>query len=222
LKKLEASGVAVRPGSLALIAAQDKIVMREKLQALGAPLPLWAVAHDQGDVEGFLAQVSGAEVVAKTPRGGYDGKGVRFISDATSVDDWLGEVELNGRVFIPEEDLRPLVRWAHYSIEVGEKAISMIESRVLIAGDGAGDGAGMLRFPEPRRGLSPKATCAREILVAEWPRTLTGAELANKMKPLKETPAHIADRIIPELREAGCPVENSGRGYQLVPVGSIR
>jgi 5-(carboxyamino)imidazole ribonucleotide synthase len=91
LKKLEASGVAVRPGSLALIASQDKIVMREKLQALGAPLPLWAVANNRGDVKGFLAQVSGAEIVAKTPRGGYDGKGVRFISDATSVDDWLGD-----------------------------------------------------------------------------------------------------------------------------------
>jgi len=99
LKKLEASGVAVRPGSGALIAAQDKIVMREKLQALAAPLPLWAVAHNEDDVGAFLDTVEGLEIVAKTPRGGYDGKGVRFISDKAGVHDWLA----NGPVLLEEK-----------------------------------------------------------------------------------------------------------------------
>jgi len=105
LRELEASGVFVRPGPDALLFAQDKLAMRETLQLLGAPQPLWAVAHNENDVELFLAKIEGSEVVAKTPRGGYDGKGVRLISDKAGVQDWLahGPVLLEEKVAFERE-----------------------------------------------------------------------------------------------------------------------
>lgn len=96
LHALVDAGVPVRPGPDALAVAQDKIVMRERLAALGAPLPDWAVATDRADLAAFLAAHGGAAVV-KTPRGGYDGKGVRVVRDAAAADDWFAVLdELGG------------------------------------------------------------------------------------------------------------------------------
>ena len=88
LEALIAAGVAVRPGPSALAAAQDKLHMREVLAALGLPLPVWARAETADDVTRFLAE-NGGRVVAKTPRGGYDGKGVAVITDASEIAEWL-------------------------------------------------------------------------------------------------------------------------------------
>lgn len=88
LAALEDLGVAVRPGPSALAAAQDKLHMRRVLEELGLPLPLWAEARSADDVIAFL-DARGRRVVAKTPRGGYDGKGVKVISDASEIADWL-------------------------------------------------------------------------------------------------------------------------------------
>jgi 5-(carboxyamino)imidazole ribonucleotide synthase len=74
LHALEADGLAVRPGPEALVHAQDKIVMRERLSAIGVPCPRFAVVGDVADVEAF-----GFPCVLKTSRGGYDGKGVWFV-----------------------------------------------------------------------------------------------------------------------------------------------
>ncbi|WP_372490218.1 5-(carboxyamino)imidazole ribonucleotide synthase [Nocardioides bruguierae] len=81
LRALEADGVAVRPGPDALVHAQDKAVMRERLGALGVPCPRNAVVADTAEVEEF-----GFPCVLKTTRGGYDGKGVwvvRLAADCT-------------------------------------------------------------------------------------------------------------------------------------------
>lgn len=85
---LETAGVAVRPGSAALAFAQDKILMRERLEELGHPLPVWSVAHTAHDVSSFLA-ANGGRIIAKVPRGGYDGKGVAVVTDPAQLDDWL-------------------------------------------------------------------------------------------------------------------------------------
>ena len=77
LHALEATGIAVRPGPDALIHAQDKAVMRERLAALGVPCPRNAVVSSVADVETF-----GFPCVLKTTRGGYDGKGVWFVASA--------------------------------------------------------------------------------------------------------------------------------------------
>jgi len=89
LRALEADGVVVRPGPDALEHAQDKLHMRRRLTALGVPCPRWAEVASAVELERFGAGV-GWPVVLKTPRGGYDGKGVRLVSSAADADDWLG------------------------------------------------------------------------------------------------------------------------------------
>jgi 5-(carboxyamino)imidazole ribonucleotide synthase len=90
LSALVAAGHAVHPGPDALAVAQDKIVMRERLTALGAPVPDWAVVHDAAALGVFL-DTHGGQAVVKTPRGGYDGKGVRLVRTADAADDWFAE-----------------------------------------------------------------------------------------------------------------------------------
>lgn len=92
LRELEASGVAVRPGADALLYAQDKLLMRERLSALGLPVPDWARVEDADQLAVFLAE-HGGRAVLKTARGGYDGKGVRVVSDAGEAADWLARGE---------------------------------------------------------------------------------------------------------------------------------
>lgn len=85
LRALEADGIPVRPGPDALVHAQDKGVMREKLAAIGAPCPRHRLVSDPADVERFAAELGGGQapdgfpVVLKTVRGGYDGKGVWVV-----------------------------------------------------------------------------------------------------------------------------------------------
>jgi len=88
LAQLVAAGVPVRPGPSALAVAQDKLVMRARLQELGVPVPAWAEVRDREGLAAFLAAHGGAAVV-KTPKGGYDGKGVRVVRAADEADDWL-------------------------------------------------------------------------------------------------------------------------------------
>jgi len=88
LAALVEAGVAVRPGPAALAVAQDKILMRRRLSAIGAPVPAWAELADAAALGAFLDAHGGAAVV-KTPRGGYDGKGVRVVRDAHGADDWF-------------------------------------------------------------------------------------------------------------------------------------
>src|SRR6185312_492901 len=80
LQKLVAEGVTVAPPPEALVHAQDKLVMRRRLEALGAPVPRYRAVDTVGDVEAFAAQIGGP-VVIKTIRGGYDGRGVVIASD---------------------------------------------------------------------------------------------------------------------------------------------
>ncbi|MDN5761057.1 MAG: 5-(carboxyamino)imidazole ribonucleotide synthase [Microlunatus sp.] len=96
LHDLEDSGIAVRPGPEALVHAQDKVVMRDRLSAFGAPCPVYRVVGDADELVAF-GDEHGWPVIAKTSRGGYDGKGV---------------FELAGRddAAQPFEDLRPGVQ----------------------------------------------------------------------------------------------------------------
>jgi 5-(carboxyamino)imidazole ribonucleotide synthase len=89
LNRLVDSGVAVRPGPQALQSAQDKSVMRSRLAELSLPIPRWALAATESDVEEFIAQGDSPAIIAKTPRGGYDGKGVRVATTGADVSDWL-------------------------------------------------------------------------------------------------------------------------------------
>jgi 5-(carboxyamino)imidazole ribonucleotide synthase len=83
LRTLQAEGFAVRPGPDALVYAQDKGLMRAKLDGLGIPCPRHRLVSDPADVTAFAAEGDGYPVVLKTTRGGYDGKGVWVVDDET-------------------------------------------------------------------------------------------------------------------------------------------
>ena len=85
LRELVAAGVAVRPGPEALVHAQDKAVMRDRLSALGAPCPVYRVVPDAAALIAF-GDEHGWPVIAKTSRGGYDGKGVWKLDSAAEAD----------------------------------------------------------------------------------------------------------------------------------------
>ncbi|MFB7545685.1 5-(carboxyamino)imidazole ribonucleotide synthase [Streptomyces zaomyceticus] len=79
LRALEADGIPVRPGPDALVHAQDKGVMRARLDEIGAPSPRHRIVADPEDAAAFAAEVGGYPIILKTVRGGYDGKGVWFV-----------------------------------------------------------------------------------------------------------------------------------------------
>ncbi|MEN0021644.1 MAG: 5-(carboxyamino)imidazole ribonucleotide synthase [Microbacterium sp.] len=101
LRALVAEGVEVHPGPDALQFAQDKLVMRARLAELGVPQPDWAPVRDASELQAFLDAHDGRGVV-KTPRGGYDGKGVRVVRAAGEAQDWL-EALADGEALLAEE-----------------------------------------------------------------------------------------------------------------------
>ncbi|BCW83477.1 N5-carboxyaminoimidazole ribonucleotide synthase [Arthrobacter sp. NicSoilE8] len=72
------AGVNVQPGPESLVNAQDKLVMRAAIDRLGLPNPEWAAVNTVEELVAFGDKI-GWPVVLKTPRGGYDGKGVRIV-----------------------------------------------------------------------------------------------------------------------------------------------
>lgn len=82
LRALESEGVKVRPGPDALVHAQDKAVMRQRLDTIDAPAPAHQVVANKADVEDFAKRVGGFPIILKTTRGGYDGKGVWVAGSA--------------------------------------------------------------------------------------------------------------------------------------------
>jgi 5-(carboxyamino)imidazole ribonucleotide synthase len=81
LRALVADGVAVHPGPDALQFAQDKLACA-RASPSSAPQPEWAAVTDAAQLQAFL-DANGGRAVVKTPRGGYDGKGVRVVSTRT-------------------------------------------------------------------------------------------------------------------------------------------
>src|SRR3954465_906147 len=79
LRALVAEGVKVHPGPDALIHAQDKLVMRRKLAAMGLPVPPFAEVTSPADALAFGAEHRWP-CVLKAVRGGYDGKGVWMLN----------------------------------------------------------------------------------------------------------------------------------------------
>ncbi|MHB1235833.1 MAG: 5-(carboxyamino)imidazole ribonucleotide synthase, partial [Microbacteriaceae bacterium] len=101
LRELVERGIAVRPGPDALIFAQDKLQMRQKLTGLGLPVPEWAAAASPEQLEDFLTDHGGRAMV-KTPVGGYDGRGVRMVREAGQVASWFADLP-EGACLLVEE-----------------------------------------------------------------------------------------------------------------------
>ncbi|GGC92663.1 N5-carboxyaminoimidazole ribonucleotide synthase [Tersicoccus solisilvae] len=105
LRTLIAEGVAVHPGPDALVHAQDKLVMRAAVDRLGLPNPAWAAVDDVDALVAF-GETTGWPVILKTPRGGYDGKGVRVIEDADAARaaaDWFSDSSGAGGPLLAEQ-----------------------------------------------------------------------------------------------------------------------
>jgi 5-(carboxyamino)imidazole ribonucleotide synthase len=103
VRALEAEGVVLHPGADALVHAQDKRAMRERLAALGVPVPRWRRVAEMTDLVTFGAEVGGP-VILKAVRGGYDGRGVWLLSSPEEARPLFG----SGTELIAEErvDLR--------------------------------------------------------------------------------------------------------------------
>ncbi|HYN28903.1 MAG TPA: 5-(carboxyamino)imidazole ribonucleotide synthase [Dermatophilaceae bacterium] len=108
LAEVAALGVPIHPHPAALVHAQDKLAMRERLTALGIPCPRWARVTTGAEAEAFGA-AAGWPVVAKTSRGGYDGKGVRVVASADELAGWLERAAAAGEALLLEEKV-PFVR----------------------------------------------------------------------------------------------------------------
>jgi 5-(carboxyamino)imidazole ribonucleotide synthase len=105
LEKLVAEGVNVAPPPQALVHAQDKLVMRRRLRALGAPVPRYAAIESGDDLDriaAFAARVGGPMVV-KAVRGGYDGRGVRLAADLPQAREIASEYLKSGVPVLVEE-----------------------------------------------------------------------------------------------------------------------
>ncbi|MFI5492768.1 5-(carboxyamino)imidazole ribonucleotide synthase [Actinoplanes sp. NPDC051859] len=122
---LAAEGVKIYPGAEAIVFAQDKRRMRERLSELGAPVPMWRPVSSAADIADFAAEVAAARteaggavrteaggaaqagtdsgagwpVVAKAVRGGYDGRGVWMLADLAAAE----ELVATGTELIVEE-----------------------------------------------------------------------------------------------------------------------
>ncbi|WP_155771437.1 5-(carboxyamino)imidazole ribonucleotide synthase, partial [Mycobacterium asiaticum] len=105
LDKLVADGINVAPPPHALLHAQDKLVMRRRLEELGAPAPRYlGIESSEGidELDIFAATVD-VPIVVKAARGGYDGKGVRVADDAAQARDIARDYLASGVSALIEE-----------------------------------------------------------------------------------------------------------------------
>ena len=91
-----ADRVAVRPSAMALAAAQDRLVEKNRFSALGLDTPGYAEVNSRTDLAAAVERI-GLPAVAKTRRLGYDGKGQMMLRDGEDLElAWqkLGEYAL--------------------------------------------------------------------------------------------------------------------------------
>ncbi|MFI0792922.1 5-(carboxyamino)imidazole ribonucleotide synthase [Micromonospora rubida] len=102
IRVLAAEGVKLFPPADALLHAQDKRIMRERLAALGAPNPVWRPVAEPADLVAF-GEAQGWPVVLKAARGGYDGRGVWLVDDAAQAAELAATLLAGGTSLIVEE-----------------------------------------------------------------------------------------------------------------------
>ena len=102
LETLEAEGVSVQPPSKALRFAQNKLQMRKRLTELGLPMPAWAEVRTASELNEFIA-ANGGVAILKTPIGGYDGKGVAVVRNASDASEWLENIDQFGGSLLAEQ-----------------------------------------------------------------------------------------------------------------------
>lgn len=104
LEKLVAEGVNVAPPPQALVHAQDKLVMRRRMEALGAAVPRYAEIRSVDELDAFAQRIAGP-VVVKAVRGGYDGRGVRMARDPSHAREIAATFLADGVPLMAEEQV---------------------------------------------------------------------------------------------------------------------
>ncbi|WBB83872.1 5-(carboxyamino)imidazole ribonucleotide synthase [Micromonospora sp. WMMC264] len=102
IRALTDEGVKLFPPAEALVHAQDKRVMRERLGELGAPNPAWRPVESPADLVAF-GEETGWPVVLKAARGGYDGRGVWMVDDAGAAGELAATLLAGGTPLLVEE-----------------------------------------------------------------------------------------------------------------------
>ncbi|MEU7711000.1 5-(carboxyamino)imidazole ribonucleotide synthase [Micromonospora chalcea] len=102
IRALTDEGVKLFPPAEALVHAQDKRVMRERLGELGAPNPAWRPVESPADLIAF-GEETGWPVVLKAARGGYDGRGVWMVDDAAQAAELAATLLAGGTPLLVEE-----------------------------------------------------------------------------------------------------------------------
>lgn len=102
LEELQAEGYSIQPPPQALKFAQDKLLMRQRLSEINAPMPKWQEIRVPADAAEFGDQI-GWPLILKVARGGYDGRGVwvcRNVDDVATAmqllpdSKWLVEAKI--------------------------------------------------------------------------------------------------------------------------------
>ncbi|MCT2276267.1 5-(carboxyamino)imidazole ribonucleotide synthase [Micromonospora chalcea] len=105
IRALTDEGVKLFPPAEALVHAQDKRVMRERLGELGAPNPAWRPVESPADLVAFGEEI-GWPVVLKAARGGYDGRGVWMVDDAGQAGALAATLLAGGTPLLVEERVK--------------------------------------------------------------------------------------------------------------------
>ncbi|WP_116504100.1 5-(carboxyamino)imidazole ribonucleotide synthase [Micromonospora sp. B006] len=105
IRALTDEGVKLFPPAEALVHAQDKRVMRERLGELGAPNPAWRPVESPADLIAF-GEETGWPVVLKAARGGYDGRGVWMVDDAAQAAELAATLLAGGTPLLVEERVK--------------------------------------------------------------------------------------------------------------------
>lgn len=84
IRRLEELGATVRPSSRALHHAQDKLHMRKSFSEIGLAQPAWKLIRDASEIDNF-------PTILKAVSGGYDGRGVRYITSIVEAEAVLAD-----------------------------------------------------------------------------------------------------------------------------------
>ena len=79
IEAIEKAGVKVFPRASSFIFSQNKLLMRQKISELKLPNPQWS------SYDGGISPIS-FPLIAKTPTGGYDGRGVFVITSQSELE----------------------------------------------------------------------------------------------------------------------------------------
>jgi 5-(carboxyamino)imidazole ribonucleotide synthase len=79
---LHDNGARLAPPPNAALFGQDKLHARRTMKAQSLPVPPFAYAQSVADIDRFAGH-HGWPLVAKAPRGGYDGRGVWILADSS-------------------------------------------------------------------------------------------------------------------------------------------